>query len=271
LRSAADTLSALNTPAVPGPPWIGSRSLPRTSFCTVAERRVERDLQPVELADRVEQRLADPRVLGAQAARRVRRVVRVEGRVERGAALLREQALRVAAEQQRAARVEVVAHVPGAQDRARPLGARRLLAHGDGLVAPQLAGVLAVVEDRVHHGLLRVLDAVDHEQPDARAQRAGGALVADDPREALQALLEVAQPVRVVGVHRVVAAEHGGQVLGRPERPGLDRARVAAPAARAARAVEHGQAQRLERRAAERGVALLALSSVTCGTTLMSA
>ena len=70
-----------------------------------------------------------------------------------------ERAGREAAEQDRPAGVEVVVQVPGAQhragladvDRARwsPIIVGRRLAEGRQLVAPQLAGVLAVVEHDV--------------------------------------------------------------------------------------------------------------------------
>jgi hypothetical protein len=128
-------------------------------------------------------------------------------------------------------------------------------AEGDEVVAHELAGVLAVVEHRVlqraarERALGEVL--LDDAQAEAGAQRALGALVADDPREALERLRGVREPVGVVGVGHVVVAEQRRHAV-RPEDAGHGGVGVAAPAAARLRAVEHRQPERRARRLAER-------------------
>ena len=70
---------------------------------------------------------------------------------------------------------------------------------------------------------------LDDLQPEPRAQRPRRALVADHAAEALQRLLRVRQPVRVVAVGDVVVAQQRRQVR-RAEDAGLDRVRVGVPA-----------------------------------------
>ena len=131
----------------------------------------------------------------------------------------------------------------------------RRLAEGRELVAPQLARVLAVVEHDVLELLARELVAgpavgagqplLRHHEARPLAQRALGALVADDPVESLQRLVGIRDPVAVVGVHDVVvcgaasAGSTGRRCPARPH-PGRSPTRMStasrrAPAARAPR------------------------------------
>jgi hypothetical protein len=196
-------LIALNTPTVDRDLLVAALLV-----LVVAEARVERDGRPAQVGDRVCEGGAHQWALGVQPAGGVDRVGRVEGHVERRrhgrqrrGRRVRQRARGEAPEQQRAARVEVVVQVPRGQHRAglrdvdraaRPEQHRRLLAHGDQLVAPQLARVLAVVEDRIRQLAERELPAVLHD-PEAEplAQRSRRALVPDHAAEALEPLLVV--------------------------------------------------------------------------------
>ena len=260
----------------------------------VAQRRVERDAGVAQVADGVRERLLDRRVRDVQPVRRVHGVGEVElRREEAGRAGDRhraERAGREAAEQDRAAGVEVVVQVPCAQHRtcladvdraARARHDGRCLAEVRKLVAPQLAGVLAVVEHDVLELAARELVAgpavgagqplLRHHEARPLAQRALGALVADDPVESLERLVGVRDPVAVVGVQDVVVPAQLRQVR-RAEDARLDRVRVAAPLARRQRAVEHRQPERRDRsRVPSTVLQVVAFSFVTCGTTEMSA
>src|SRR4051794_20138446 len=135
-----------------------------------AERRVQRYPRALQVGDGVGQRLLHLRTRDVQARRRIDRVVRVErgredrevagGEADRQAAWGRQGTGREAPEEDRAIRVKVVVQIPGRQDgtgaadihRARAaeqIAARRRVAELHELVAPELAGELAVIEDGV--------------------------------------------------------------------------------------------------------------------------
>ena len=81
----------------------------------------------------------------------------------------------------------------------------------------------------------------DHLEAHPRAQPGGHALLADDPRVALERVRRVGDPVRVVGVLDVVAALEARLALRADDALG-DRVAVVAPLARRARAVEQDHA-----------------------------
>ena len=92
-------------------------------------------------------------------------------------------------------------------------------------------------------------------KPGPRAQRALGALVADDAVEALERLLGIREPVAVVGVRHVVVRGAASAGSTGPKMPGSTASGSRAPLACRQRAVEHRQAERLVGAAPELGVA----------------
>ena len=266
------TLIALKTPSVPGPPWIGIRLPPRVSYWN--SRRVPSSgiPAPARSVTASAERLADQRVVGVEPARRVapgrrgrtgrRRSPPSPGRSRsrrRSAATAKLPSRREAKRRKRIAPAESRS---SRTSQAASTGQAPLTSTGPG-ASPATVGFCsqnATSSSRQSSpaywrlpsatlASLRSVEALaaqpvgageallDHHQAEPRAQRPRRRLVADHPGEPGQRLLGVGEPVAVVAVLDVVAADQARDRR-RPEDPGDDRVGVGVPAARRARAVE---------------------------------